>query len=721
MSDSVMELVNMEADRQQALFRQFAVLYERAFPDLNEREDTDQWADRLSHDTRLPDEPVFHLIVTGSDLEAGPAPRVTGGAAFEYYPKSGAGLLTYIAIDETQRKKGLAGLLLREAVRILHAEARRAGRPLAAVFAEANDPSETPPEQDVMSPADRLAIFQRMGWKWLDLDYVQPALRDGKERVRNLLLLCLPDAVDSGKTIRVAPVRDFLAEFYAVLGVPEPSRDRDFIAMTARLEGDVFRLKELPLVENPVLCFEKAAICLHAVSFTGPAAPPLSGQEDASDSRSNFKSFELDLLSYRFQSLPPFVSRCVSPRAHDLVIHYPDALAYDTEGRTVPLLAPAGNRRKRVRAILSETVFRQSGVRIWHLVLQPVKGEGFSEYDLIKLAKTYGGFQESNNLLGSLRFSFAADPGKTLLLPDLITALAPGLPGSPPEIRAGTMEIDVEEGCSVPEARGLVDLLRSTFGGKPEAKDELEGIFRSDSRKGLALKALCGIVTGIFDFARMSFAEMLDTFEPTVLRGTALIRVHRGTLVSLDHEDDMLSTCWDTTGISPYLVLPQAILIHNDTLVDSAETRLAAVMGGARARPADEKKMEAARQAAERHLRFEYVPNVFQYPTERQILDEGARHRGSLERTEAAREQLKELATRIASLRAAREERAESVSAIMLAFLSGTTLQPVLMALAEDWYGCVPSVNRQLAWGAFVAIFLTIMVFLMWTKWMSRR
>ena len=60
------------------------------------------------------------------------------------------------------------------------------------------------------------------------------------------------------------------------------------------------------------------------------------------------------------------------------------------------------------------------------------------------------------------------------------------------------------------------------------------------------------------------------------------------------------------------------------------------------------------------------------------------------ERTETARERLKELAKRIDTMRALREERSETASAILLAFLSGTTLQPVLMSLAEDWYGGQP-------------------------------
>lgn len=125
---------------------------------------------------------------------------LAGGIAFERYPASGCGLLTYLVVAPGARGRGVGRRLVDDALATL------AGAP--AVFGEVNDPRTQRRE-----PADvargRLAMFERWGARVVPVRYVQPALAPGLARDETLCLIAwgAPDA---------ALVRRFVDELYAV-------------------------------------------------------------------------------------------------------------------------------------------------------------------------------------------------------------------------------------------------------------------------------------------------------------------------------------------------------------------------------------------------------------------------------------------------------------------------------------------------------------------------
>lgn len=149
-----------------------------------------------------PYELTLQLATEGDALHA--------GIAYERYPRSGCGLVTYLVVAPEARRHGLGERLLRGAVTAL----REAGAPL--VLGEVNDPR-------LAGGWDRLARFQRWGARVLEARYVQPALAPGLARDRGLVLIAfageapLPDAIPGG------PVRAFVDELYAVTegGLPD--------------------------------------------------------------------------------------------------------------------------------------------------------------------------------------------------------------------------------------------------------------------------------------------------------------------------------------------------------------------------------------------------------------------------------------------------------------------------------------------------------------------
>ena len=147
--------------------------------------------------------------------------EIVGGIAFERYPRSRCGLVTYMVIAPTARRQGLGKRLQREAAAALFA----AGAP--AVFGEVNDPRWL--GQGVDEPAEemwrRIERNQEWGARVVEVRYVQPALAPGLARDHGLCLLALAGAQPLAPTMPGAIVRDFVAELYTVTEGGEPDHE----------------------------------------------------------------------------------------------------------------------------------------------------------------------------------------------------------------------------------------------------------------------------------------------------------------------------------------------------------------------------------------------------------------------------------------------------------------------------------------------------------------
>jgi GNAT superfamily N-acetyltransferase len=173
-------------------------IYLAAF--ASQREPLDAWQRALRGER--PYELTIRLAIDGD--------VIAGGIAYERYPASACGLVTYMVVAPAYRRAGLGKQLQREAVADLQARGTR------AVFGEIDDPRERG------KPAhDRLARNQRWGARVVDTRYVQPALGPGLERDRGLILIVLDPP---GPTIPGAIVDAFVRELYAATegGPPDP-------------------------------------------------------------------------------------------------------------------------------------------------------------------------------------------------------------------------------------------------------------------------------------------------------------------------------------------------------------------------------------------------------------------------------------------------------------------------------------------------------------------
>ncbi len=222
--DSELEIVAIEDHDDEGLLDEFhGSVYWDAFPD--QQEPIEVWKRALWGGT-APYE--MTVRIAGTALRDRARRQILGGIAFERYPQSGCGLVTYMAIAPAARRQGLGKRLQREAALTMFA----AGAP--AVFGEVNDPrlAGRGVDEPVENMWRRLERNQAWGARVVDTRYVQPALAPGLVRDHGLCLIALASEQPLPATMPGRIVRGFVEELYAategsapddelVAGIPE--------------------------------------------------------------------------------------------------------------------------------------------------------------------------------------------------------------------------------------------------------------------------------------------------------------------------------------------------------------------------------------------------------------------------------------------------------------------------------------------------------------------
>ena len=678
----------------EAAWQAFVSIYETAFPDPDDRQDPGLWREPAE---RCPESAVLLALDDSGST-------VLGGIVLELYPESACGLVAYIAVDPMHRRGGVGRQLVDAGIRHLGALAAKQGTVLRAVFAETEDARHPEVADKAEAAAQRLVFHDRIGARWLEIDYVMPRLRPDTPRDPSLLLIAYPHPAVTlnPSTLSLATIEAFLSEYYAAEPLVETPAVDDLERMSTELRelAEAYRttygspadelvvpLRPVPLPARPHLRLSQAAICFHFVTVdeigpepvstrsatASPQHAPIARQRAGETSRAwsldgyecpIYHSFELDVLSYRFQAAPPIVSACTSDTQVEVTVWFPPETTYVSEGlRQTVFGAPPS---LRCRASLTHSRFPATGVRIWHLALAPMQGETLTEFDLIRLVSLYYHDHERSDQAGQTTFETETE---RVPLQALIHHLSGGAAavGNPD---AGTVEFNPIAAGAQADLDTWTRLLSALYLTTVDDQDgfrELEDLYRAPASRSL-MKACCGIVSGLFDYDRLSLAEVQDTLAPDSSAGPYAVWLNRATLANIDLYDEMLERCGRTIGLSPYLILPHAVLLHNEFVTDCAdEIAQAAIVGddshiAARGTLStlDEQRrglveriqaLETHRRSVDRALSQEYVPNVFHYAGERELYEVGTASRGALDRRQGVERLAVEIHARLLDAR----------------------------------------------------------------------
>jgi len=275
---SVLFLSRVGARRRKALLAEYReAVYDKAFPDSDLAENPEDWAQYI--DGKLPP-PLPHTEVILLLREG----KVIGGATVEYYRQADAGLLTYLAIAEDYREKGLSRRLVDAAHKALAAIASKS----TLLFAETEKFDDTAEEDERAALIRRHRRLDALGAYAIDFDYVMPPLRPGAEpRALHLLVL---DPPDPGRAPRVSAhtVRALLQELAQSL----QTRLEDH-APTRAMEAFLAGRKTLTVSRLPGTRFDRRFRETPVIPLHGPAAFTFA--------------FELGFTGQRGEEQPPAI------------------------------------------------------------------------------------------------------------------------------------------------------------------------------------------------------------------------------------------------------------------------------------------------------------------------------------------------------------------------------------------------------------------------------
>jgi hypothetical protein len=225
-------------------------------------------------------------------------------------------------------------------------------------------------------------------------------------------------------------------------------------------------------------------------------------------------------------------------------------------------------------------------------------------------------------------------------------------------------------------------------------------------------KSYCGICLGIFDYDRMGFQEIDDTLVPLPDSKTesSFLVIHRGVLAMLGHDDDVMDTFWNTLGINAYLLIPSAVLAHNDIVSRDAEERLNYLLDNLRQgkSPLAIPELIHQRNTIDDLLNDDILGDVFQYKTEQELYREGMLRRGITERIKDGKSKLEQLDKLINTIQEERNARAQKFIQIFVTIFGLTSIYTPLRDYYVDEIGTVgkdvPKSNATVKWSDYDAL-----------------
>jgi GNAT superfamily N-acetyltransferase len=657
--------------KHQACIAAFQAIYEQAFPDTHEREDWDDIKLRICQTDATPKTFVVFDNVS----------EPTAGLVADFYPSSGVVHLIYIAVSQQSRGKGIAKKLIKELLPMAIEDIQKLYKfKTKALLFESNIPWRTP--TDSINPVARLQIFEHLGAKAVPIQYTQPALAAGKKEVDNLFLLTFPIAGIQHHTLETDLLVNFLKEFYIGLGIDQPTKHPAFIRMQQELLT-ISQMNQVPLtaiaqMEKPQIRMKKAAVC---VQFTRQDPDGQHGKLCP-----EFYSYETDLLSAHFQKRRPFESQFQEQLGVlPITIHFAEQYNFLSEGKRHQRVSV----RQEVRAKLhvSRSKALNANTSTWSVVFSTDDNNYFTEIECIKLLNFFGSKQEDVHMIDSIEFSTSAITkcGFEAFIKHLLSFETT----APIEILSGILQtdtafIDFEDSAISFDWSAFYLNLKRHSEGHELAEQQYERTYYDNPIFQAINNIFCGFALGIFDFERMDFDEVTDTLIPRKANENYLLLLNRGILLCACHEDEMFASTLDSIGISPYLLIPNMVLVNNEFTLNQIDFAIENLYQNKNPKGQIAlTELRKVRTEIDHWLNDNYLPNIFQYPSEKDLYEFGTDHRGlhiyksNLENNIQTLDDLKE------ELIANRQENSDLMMTLLLTLLSGVQFQEMFQSFVN--------------------------------------
>jgi ribosomal protein S18 acetylase RimI-like enzyme len=179
------------------LCNMYGQLFLQAFPNDDERESLENLIRFIQSGNEGEDRHILFLKDNSS---------IIGCIIFSFFQKAGAGYIPYLVVDSSYRQKGYARILFERAMQILEQDAKNYNKNLVKyVFLEIDKfDNKIPPYA---------YLWHSLGFKRVNLSYIQPPLNKEKSHSENLIL-AVNQLTSKKSFIPSEDVKVFLKEFF---------------------------------------------------------------------------------------------------------------------------------------------------------------------------------------------------------------------------------------------------------------------------------------------------------------------------------------------------------------------------------------------------------------------------------------------------------------------------------------------------------------------------
>ena len=602
--------------------------------------------------------------------------KVVGGVIADWFSPCASLLMSYLVVAEDCRSNGIGARILKDGMKTLCSEI---GETVEYVFFESENPFCGNDDQAV----SRLRFYARNGAKRIPIQYVQPPLSNGQDFARNLDLYCLPALSEGRDPLTEIPadkLKEYLKVFYDALAgrITDEEKIRQRKDELSRMEQTVDDLAsdERKMVflenifENPNYKIDTCTVARHFLFDTiakeggKKVKVPFDkkeSSEECADPCPVFYSYETDLMDYRHQGGKiPF-------RTHfyklfkGVKLLLPKAYRYESEGLSVLRILERKDLDVDISLSWSKSLYGEPKYLI-HLSISPCRKDRlsgkdqdafFTELDLIRFTTAFGCNQERYQCISAGDVLVKGDGDSWGGFSILEEGRLKGVMEWIAEKMAGiSIESLTALGCGITELN-LYGLYKKEGGTR--VFDDFDAFHSQMHEKELWNKTFCGIILGIYDYERMTTAEIYDTMRSNVERPQSFMVFLRGHLLKIkcvlpSNDNERL----ENILISPYLLIPSCALVYNELLLDDCNSRVKQLLNEEKDDGqkkfwnifSDRKYYERSRQLLteynkwKRSLEDNYLQSFFQYEGEKEIMSKLSLQRGYTDRLQLLFEKL---------------------------------------------------------------------------------
>lgn len=445
-------------------------------------------------------------------------------------------------------------------------------------------------------------------------------------------------------------------------------------------------------------------------------------------SLSAYASYIQDIIPFSFhKETLPITGCCSSESACPVAITFPADIHYGAEGKQVKLTMAGQSKPYSKTCQLREnyTLFATGHVA-YHAFFVHDENAGtatqLNEYEVIALSKlfyqTEVPLEHDKNLREQILFAVGNDkplPLATFLDKRIKDKNAGGALRQVLTLVAPRYDFDLRwenlRGGTIYIANGeYFSLLQ-----KMVAEEDGQEIPADTS------KAVVGILQGILDFPNVDAAELKDSLDPATDTEYGFYQMHPKMLVVIDEHDRPFFQNKNTSGVSPYRLLPQVFLLYNELLLSEQEQLLHELRFGSQRQIAQKQLLwideiydhidsSKNKHRFHRHLKqkldvyrslfLNYLPNMFRYQTERDLFVKGTDVRGLRIKVKAYKAHLRNLDSLLhdadmlyEQAQASKTNRDNTFMNGILVVISGLSLFQIREALLQLVSQLVPGVS----------------------------